>query len=104
MNVYLNYAKEHWTQPGENPPVGLILTLEKDEALARYALEGLQNSVLARGSLVGAVICSGTRIPSLGTRTSSEMSGLRPLDSGEPRKRMEGCQGGINGAPGLNWP
>jgi predicted nuclease of restriction endonuclease-like (RecB) superfamily len=48
MNVYLNYAREHWTQPGENPPVGLILTLEKDEALARYALDGLQNSVLAR--------------------------------------------------------
>jgi len=48
MNVYLNYAREHWAQPGENPPVGLILTMEKDEALARYALEGLQNSVLAR--------------------------------------------------------
>jgi len=48
MNVYLNYAREHWAQPGENPPVGLILTMEKDEALARYALDGLQNSVLAR--------------------------------------------------------
>jgi len=48
MNVYLNYARERWAQPGENPPVGLILTMERDEALARYALEGLQNSVLAR--------------------------------------------------------
>lgn len=48
MNVYLNYAREQWVQPGENPPVGLILTMAKDEALARYALEGLQNSVLAR--------------------------------------------------------
>lgn len=48
MNVYLNYAREHWTQKGERPPVGLILTLQKDEALARYALEGLQNTVLAR--------------------------------------------------------
>jgi hypothetical protein len=35
-------------QPGENPPVGLILTLKKDEALAHYALEGLKNTVLAR--------------------------------------------------------
>jgi predicted nuclease of restriction endonuclease-like (RecB) superfamily len=48
MNVYLNYAREHWMQPGENPPVGLILTLKKDEALAHYALEGLKNTVLAR--------------------------------------------------------
>jgi hypothetical protein len=48
MNVYLNYAREHWMQPGENPPVGLILTLQKDEALAHYALDGLKNTVLAR--------------------------------------------------------
>jgi hypothetical protein len=48
MNVYLNYAREHWMQDGENPPVGLILALEKDEALARYALDGLGNKVLAR--------------------------------------------------------
>ena len=25
MNFYLNYAREHWTRPDENPPVGLIL-------------------------------------------------------------------------------
>jgi nuclease YhcG-like protein len=24
MHLYLNYAREHWTRPGENPPVGLI--------------------------------------------------------------------------------
>jgi predicted nuclease of restriction endonuclease-like (RecB) superfamily len=48
MNVYLNYAKEQWVQEGENPPIGLILALEKDEALARYALDGLGDKVLAR--------------------------------------------------------
>ncbi|MBA3013955.1 MAG: DUF1016 family protein [Proteobacteria bacterium] len=47
MHMYLNYAKEHWTHPDENPPVGLILCAEKDHALARYALEGLTNKVLA---------------------------------------------------------
>ncbi len=31
----------------ENPPVGLILCAEKDAAVARYALEGLPNKVLA---------------------------------------------------------
>jgi hypothetical protein len=48
MNVYLNYARAHWAQPGENPPVGLILSAEKNEALARYALDGLASEVVAR--------------------------------------------------------
>jgi predicted nuclease of restriction endonuclease-like (RecB) superfamily len=48
MHLYLNYAREHWTRPDENPPVGLILCAEKDEALAKYALDGLPNKVLAR--------------------------------------------------------
>ncbi len=47
MHLYLNYAREHWTLPGENPPVGLILCAEKDHAVAKYALEGLPNKVLA---------------------------------------------------------
>lgn len=47
MHLYLNYAREHWTLPGENPPVGLILCAEKDSAVAKYALEGLPNKVLA---------------------------------------------------------
>lgn len=47
MNMYLNYAREHWTNPDENPPVGLILCAEKDTAVARYSLEGLSNKVLA---------------------------------------------------------
>jgi predicted nuclease of restriction endonuclease-like (RecB) superfamily len=47
MHLYLNYAREHWVLPGENPPVGLILCAEKDYAMAKYALEGLSNTVLA---------------------------------------------------------
>ncbi len=47
MHLYLNYAREHWTHAGENPPVGLILCAQKDHAVARYALEGLPNKVLA---------------------------------------------------------
>lgn len=47
MHVYLNYARAHWMLPDENPPVGLILCTQKDEAIARYALEGLPNKVLA---------------------------------------------------------
>jgi len=47
MHLYLNYAREHWTLDGENPPVGLVLCAEKDSAVARYALEGLPNKILA---------------------------------------------------------
>ena len=47
MHLYLNYAREHWTLPDENPPVGLILCAQKDAAVAHYALEGLPNKVLA---------------------------------------------------------
>jgi hypothetical protein len=48
MHLYLNYAKDHRVNEGENPPVGLILCEQKDEAVAHYALEGLANKVLAR--------------------------------------------------------
>jgi predicted nuclease of restriction endonuclease-like (RecB) superfamily len=48
MNLYLNYAREHWTHPDENPPVGLILCSERNEAVAYYALGNLGNQVLAR--------------------------------------------------------
>jgi predicted nuclease of restriction endonuclease-like (RecB) superfamily len=48
MHLYTNFAREHWMQPGENPPVGLILCTGKNEALARYAMEGLGSKLLVR--------------------------------------------------------
>jgi predicted nuclease of restriction endonuclease-like (RecB) superfamily len=47
MHLYLNYAREHWMKPGENPPVGLILCAERGAAEAHYALDNLPNKVLA---------------------------------------------------------
>jgi YhcG PDDEXK nuclease domain len=47
MHLYLNYAREHWVKPGENPPVGLILCTEKGAAEAHYALDNLPDKVLA---------------------------------------------------------
>lgn len=47
MHMYCNYAREHWTLPDENPPVGLILCARAKSALARYALEGLPNKIMA---------------------------------------------------------
>jgi predicted nuclease of restriction endonuclease-like (RecB) superfamily len=48
MHLYLNYAREHWVQPGENPPVGIILCSSKSEALVRYATDSLPNKMLVR--------------------------------------------------------
>lgn len=48
VNVYTNFAKEHWMQPGENPPVGLILCTGKNDALAHYAMEDLGCKMLVR--------------------------------------------------------
>jgi predicted nuclease of restriction endonuclease-like (RecB) superfamily len=47
MHVYCNYAKHHWTLPEENPPIGLILCAGKGATLAKYALEGLPNKIMA---------------------------------------------------------
>jgi predicted nuclease of restriction endonuclease-like (RecB) superfamily len=47
MHMYLNYARENWMMPGENPPVGLILCTERDDVVARYALDRLPDTVLA---------------------------------------------------------
>lgn len=47
MNMYLNYARAHWTHADENPPIGLILCATKDEQMVRYAIEGLGDRVHA---------------------------------------------------------
>lgn len=47
MNLYLNYLRENETLEGEEPPIGLILCTEKDEAVVHYALGGLSNKVFA---------------------------------------------------------
>ncbi len=48
MNLYLNFARENWSNPNENPPIGLILCSEKDDAVAHYSLGNLANTVLTR--------------------------------------------------------
>lgn len=47
MHLYLNYAREHWMKPGENPPIGLILCAGKGASEAHYALDNLPNKVIA---------------------------------------------------------
>jgi predicted nuclease of restriction endonuclease-like (RecB) superfamily len=47
MNLYLNFAKERLTLPGESDPVGVILCSSKDDAVVKYATGGIQARVFA---------------------------------------------------------
>lgn len=80
MHLYLNYAREHWMVKGENPPVGLILCAEKDYAVAKYALEGLPNKVMAAEYR--------TRLPDEATLVEAVTRSRRELDSTAGRRRL----------------
>ncbi len=45
MNLYLNYYRKHEMTEGDNPPVGLILCADRDEALVEYTTSGLDNEI-----------------------------------------------------------
>lgn len=47
MGLYLTYAKQHLTEPGENDPVGIILCSGKDDAVVEYAMGGINARVFA---------------------------------------------------------
>ncbi|MGB3618755.1 MAG: PDDEXK nuclease domain-containing protein [Catalinimonas sp.] len=52
MNVYLNYYREQEMTEGDQPPVGIILCAQKDDALVRYATGGLPQAVFVSRYLV----------------------------------------------------
>lgn len=45
MIMYLNYYRRNEMTEGDNPPVGIILCADKDDALVEYATEGLANEI-----------------------------------------------------------
>ncbi|MBU0628844.1 MAG: DUF1016 family protein [Nanoarchaeota archaeon] len=45
MNMYLNYFKAEEMTAGDNEPVGIILSAEKDHLLVKYALGGISNKL-----------------------------------------------------------
>lgn len=47
MHCFLDYAPQHRLREDENPPIGLILCSEKNEALAYNAISGLPNYEIA---------------------------------------------------------
>ena len=46
MNTYLSYFKKEENSEGDNAPIGIILTAEKDNVLIEYALDGITNQIM----------------------------------------------------------
>lgn len=47
MNMYLNYYEKEVNTEEDNKPIGIVLCAEKDEIVAEYSLEGLNNNIFA---------------------------------------------------------
>ncbi len=45
LNTYVTWYKRHMMTENDNPPIGILLCNEKDNALVEYALAGLDNDV-----------------------------------------------------------
>lgn len=45
MNLYLNYFKSEENVEGDNEPIGIILSAEKDEILVEFATGGISNKI-----------------------------------------------------------
>ena len=46
MNFYLNYLKHEEGAPDDNPPIGILLCLDRNELYVRYAIEGVESQIL----------------------------------------------------------
>lgn len=45
MNMYINYFRAEENREGDNEPIGIILTTDKDEILVEYATGGITNQL-----------------------------------------------------------
>ncbi len=46
MNMYLGYFAHEENVEGDNPPIGIILTKDKDELMVEYAMYGMNSQLL----------------------------------------------------------
>jgi predicted nuclease of restriction endonuclease-like (RecB) superfamily len=52
MNMYLNYFRKNEMTEGDNPPIGIILCADKNDALVEYTTTGLSNEVFVSKYLI----------------------------------------------------
>ena len=45
MNMYMGYFATEENMPDDNPPIGIILSKEKDELLVEYATYGMDSNL-----------------------------------------------------------
>ena len=47
MNMYVNYYKNEVNDEGDQDPIGIILCAQKEEALAKMSIQGIENNIYA---------------------------------------------------------
>ncbi|MCC8037427.1 MAG: DUF1016 domain-containing protein [Bacteroidales bacterium] len=47
MQMYVNYYTRELMNPGDNPPIGIVLCTEKDDTMVKYTLPEGQNQIFA---------------------------------------------------------
>lgn len=52
LNTYVNYYKLEVMQPGDNPPVGILMVAEKDQALVKFATAGMDENLFIQQYLI----------------------------------------------------
>ncbi|GAB3173803.1 PDDEXK nuclease domain-containing protein [Telluribacter humicola] len=52
LNTYLNYFMEEISEASDNPPVGILLVAEKDQALVKYATAGMDENLFVKQYLI----------------------------------------------------
>jgi predicted nuclease of restriction endonuclease-like (RecB) superfamily len=52
LNTYLNYYKDVIVQPSDNPPVGILLVTDKNDALVQYATAGMNENLFVQKYLL----------------------------------------------------
>lgn len=45
LNTYVSWFQKNMNEPGDNPPIGILLCTKKDHALVEYALAGMNNKL-----------------------------------------------------------
>lgn len=52
LNTYINYYKKEMQLPGDNPPIGILMVTNKNDALVEYATAGMDEKLFVRKYLL----------------------------------------------------
>ena len=53
LNTYVSWWRQNMMAAGDNPPIGILLCTEKNNALAEYALAGMDNNLFVSKYMLG---------------------------------------------------